>query len=90
MNCTTSIFGDMPSVDLRSETRLISAKPAQQLLGAQKAQAFLQNGVVGVLPQRVQASSAVQPEGGGEIPFFSKILLNISVAPNWKLTFTSY
>ncbi|KAE8753233.1 hypothetical protein FOCC_FOCC000156 [Frankliniella occidentalis] len=37
------------------------AKPAQQLLGAQKAQAFLQNGILGVVPQRVQSSSA-QPE----------------------------
>jgi len=43
-------------------TLVSQAKPTQQLLGAQKAQALLQNGAVGILPQRVQSSVAAQPD----------------------------
>lgn len=38
-------------------------KPAQQLLGAQNAQAMLQNGVMGVIPSRLSSVQTV-PEGG--------------------------
>lgn len=48
-------------------TLATQAKAAPQLLGASKAQALLQNGAIGVLPQHVQASSAVQSESGAVV-----------------------
>lgn len=67
-NGTVEIAGDLPpliTLTCYGPFSCISAKAAPQLLGASKAQALLQNGAIGVLPQHVQASSAVQSESGG-------------------------